>query len=215
MAKTKAHQTYKTKKGIKCVGVTTVLALLNKPALLYWAWDLGCKGIDYRKFADDKAAQGTLAHEMILCHLSGEKVDTSDYTKNQIDAAENSFLSYLEWEKGKVIKPIKLESQMVHEELNYGGTFDFFGEIDGVPTLIDFKTGKAIYNEMAIQLAAYSRLYDYYINYEKCIDKHLILRIGRDESEGFEVKEYSREYIENCWEIFKHLLEIYKLNKKL
>ena len=213
MSKTKNHQSYKTKTGIKCVGVTTVIGMLNKPALMYWAWDLGCKGIDYRKFADDKAAQGTLAHEMILCHLSKTDVDTSDYSKNQIDAAENAFLSYLNWEKGKVIEPFMLEDQMVHEELHYGGTFDFFGKVDGVLTLIDFKTGKAIYNEMAIQLSAYSKLISQ--SDVGVPEKWSILRIGRDESEGFEVKEYGSEYINNCWEIFNHLLQVYWLNKNL
>jgi hypothetical protein len=211
--KTKTHIRYKTKSGIPAVGVTTVIGLLNKPALLYWAWDCGCKGIDYRKFADEKAAQGTLAHEMILCHLQNMEPDTKDYTKNQIDAAENAFLSYLEWERGREIEPILLETPLVHEKLAYGGTFDFYGKVDGVFTVMDFKTGKAIYPEMAVQLAAYDRLIR---DTQGVIPlSWKILRIGRDETEGFEVKEYSREYLNNCWAIFEHLLSVYRLQKEM
>jgi hypothetical protein len=209
--KSKIHTIYKTSKNEKVPGVTTIVGLLDKSgALMHWAWECGKKGVDYRKFADDKAAQGTLAHDMILCHLSGTKPVLDDYTKNQIDAAENSFLSYLEWAKGKDIEPILLETQLVHDELMYGGTFDFYGYIDGVPTLMDFKTGKAIYSpEMEIQLSAYNALLD------TPAIAWQILRIGRDETEGFEVRQYTSNQMETAWAIFKNLLQIYYLKKSL
>jgi hypothetical protein len=211
--KTKIHVRYKTQNKVKVPGVTTIVGLLDKSGpLMHWSWECGKAGIDYRKYSDDKAAQGTLAHEMILCHLQGESPVLDDYTKNQVDAAENSFLSYLEWERGKIIEPILLESQLVHEDLLYGGTFDFFGKIDGVHTLMDFKTGKAIYSEMEIQLSAYSELLKSTGDLPQAWQ---ILRIGRDETEGFEVRQYTSEQIGTAWAIFKHLLSIYYLKKGL
>src|SRR4030042_6490702 len=113
--KTNAHQRYKLKSGELVPGVTTVTNQLNKPALIIWANRLGLQGIDSNKFRDDKADIGTLAHEMILAHLSKRESETEDYSKNQIDAAENSFLSYLEWEKQHVIVPHLTEHQAVSE----------------------------------------------------------------------------------------------------
>ena len=86
--KDKIHTVYKLKNGKKVSGTTTVIGILAKPALIHWAWDLGTKGIDYRKFRDDKADIGTLAHYLIMCHLKGEQPDTSDYSKKQIDQAK-------------------------------------------------------------------------------------------------------------------------------
>jgi hypothetical protein len=209
--KSKLHTIYKTQNKVRVPGVTTIAGLLDKSGpLMHWSWECGKAGIDYRKFSDDKAAQGTLAHNMILCHLSNESPVLDDYTKNQIDAAENSFLSYLEWERGKIIEPILLESQLVDEDLMFGGTFDFFGKIDGVPTLMDFKTGKAIYSEMEIQLSAYNELLN---SKGQSATAWQILRIGRDETEGFEVRPYSSNQMETAWAIFKHLLSIYYLKK--
>ena len=52
MTTTKAHVRYRTKSGIMVPGTTTVLNLLAKPALVYWAWNLGMQGEDYRKVRD-------------------------------------------------------------------------------------------------------------------------------------------------------------------
>lgn len=212
MGKSKAHIRYKTKEGLLVPGVTTVTGILDKPALIYWAWDLGMKGIDYKKFKDDKADIGTLAHDMIICHLTEKQPCLDDYTKNQIDQAENALLSFLEWEKGKDIKVIHAEKPLVSEEFKYGGQFDIFASIDGIGTLLDIKTGKAIYPEMIIQLAAYDNLINEQIN--GVIQSAKILRVGRDETEGFEVRDFT-DKLTSGWKIFKHLLDIYKLRKEL
>lgn len=212
--KVKSHIQYKNIKGERIPGVTTILGILNKPALIYWAWDLGRKGIDYKVFRDDKGDIGTLAHEMILCHLKKETVDTSYYSQNQIDLAEVCFLKYLDWEKGNTIEPILLEKPLVSELYQYGGIIDNYCLLNGVHTLIDYKTGKAIYDEYFMQVAAYKWL----INetqevkkFNKFLKDTMILRIGRDEQEGFEVRKI--ENTDKYFEIFKHCLGIYNLKK--
>ena len=99
MSKFKAHTIYKNKDGKRVPGTTTITGMLNKPALVRWANKMGLNGIDTSKFVDDKAAIGTLAHEMITNGLVNKPVDTGDYSKNQIEAAENSVLSFYNWEK--------------------------------------------------------------------------------------------------------------------
>lgn len=78
--KTKIHTVYKTADGKRVPSVTTILGILNKPALLDWAWRMGCEGQDYKAVRDNAGDIGTLAHYLILCHLKGEKPETQDYS---------------------------------------------------------------------------------------------------------------------------------------
>ena len=211
--KEQAHQRYKTKDGVIVPSVTTIISLLNKPALVPWANKLGLQGIDVAKYVDKTAEIGTLTHQMILDYFKNIETDFSEYSPETKDKAENSFLSFLEWKKNKVIEPILIEKMGVSEGWGFGGTFDFYGIVDKVFTLIDFKTGSGIYPEMSIQLAAYKTLveYDYEISYK--IKQAVILRIPRTEDEKFEIKVWTD--LDKQWEIFKRLLEIYKLQKEI
>jgi hypothetical protein len=206
--KEKAHIVYKNKEGGKVPGTTTVLGILNKPALIHWAWDLGTKGIDYRKFRDEKATIGTLAHYLIQCHLSGEEPQTDDYSKNQIEQAENCTLSYYEWEKNNPIRPILLELPLVSELYQYGGTIDIYAELHGKKVLIDLKTGKGIYENMFYQLAAYRELLAENVHE---VDYAMILNIPRNEDENFDARE--RRDLTKETEIFFNCLSIYNLQK--
>ncbi len=210
MALKKDHIVYKLSDGTKAVGTTTAIGVMAKPALIPWSNKLGLQGIKVGEYVDNLADIGTLAHSMIMAYLKKEELDTSEYSQSQIDLAENSFLSYLEWAKGYTITPILIETPLVSEEYRFGGTLDLLASINGVNTLIDFKTGKAIYPEHGVQVAAYYMLA---LEYGYTISKVLILRIGRDESEGFEVKPV--ENLEANWEVFTHCLAIYELQKML
>ena len=179
----KAHVSYFNKAGQRLPGTTTILGVINKPLLVPWANNLGLQGINVRDYVDDKADFGTLVHEMMFCDLRGTEVDTSYYTGQQIDIAKNSFKKYLLWKQGHTIEPILLEEPLVSEKYQFGGTIDFFGLIDGVPTLIDYKTCKALYSEHFIQVCAYLKILKE--NKYKAKDC-AILRVGRVEMEGFE-----------------------------
>jgi len=209
MSKTKAHIRYKNKEGKIVIGVTTALNVLNKPALVKWANNLGLQGIDSSKYRDRMADIGTLAHYLIMKYLQKEKPDTSEYSKKDIDKAENCTLSFFEWEKSHSLKPILIEQPFVSEEYQYGGTIDLLAYVNGDLCLIDFKTGKAIYPEMLYQLAAYANL----LGEQKYhIDKAIILRIGREESEGFEERSIIKLDVQ--WKIFLNCLNIYDLKKQ-
>lgn len=207
--KSKAHIVYKLPDGTKVPGVTTVLGILNKPALVIWANRLGLQGIDSSKYRDEMADIGTLAHKMIVDYFKGETTDTSDYSKSQIELAENCLLSFWEWEKNHKIEVIMAEAPLISTEYGYGGTIDCFCKLNGQPTLLDFKTGKAIYPEMFYQLAAYEQLLT---EAGQLIEVTRILRIGRDEDEGFEERTVGK--LDKQFKIFTHCLSIYNLRKE-
>lgn len=210
MGKSIAHTKYKTKDGDSIPGVTTILGVLNKPALVPWANKLGLQGIEVGKYVDNLADAGTLAHNIVECHLKNEKPDYSDYSKNQIDLAENAALKYFAWEKENKVEMILSEAMLVSEVFMFGGTIDCYANLNGKKTLIDFKTCKALYGEHFTQTAAYKVLLEE-AGYQ--VEDIRILRIGRDESEGFE--DAKVPMIDLHWEKFKHCLEIYRINKLL
>jgi hypothetical protein len=158
MNKDKAHQQYRLKDGTLVPGITTVCGILDKPALIYWAWNLGMQKLDYRKVRDRAADVGTLAHYMIEQHWKRQEVDLTDFTQKNIEMASLAFQGYLTWERGHDLEILAAEVQLVSEEHWYGGTLDFFGKIDGDYAIIDYKTSKAVYREHKLQLGAGSLL---------------------------------------------------------
>ena len=208
--KSRAHVVYKLQDGTRIPGTTTITGLLNKPYLIKWANDLGLQGIDCNAYRDELADVGTLAHAMVQAHLQGETVDTDDYSKHQQDLAENSVLSYLAREQGHKIRPLLCETPLVSETWRYGGTVDCYCELDGVPTLLDFKTSKAVYSDYFLQVSAYKQLLEE-AGYP--VKSCRILRIGREESEGFEERVLTN--LDKYLQVFTNLLDIYYLKKEL
>jgi len=210
MAKVKAHIRYRLADKTIVPGVTTVLGLLAKPQLIPWANKLGLKGIDVGSYVDDKADIGTLAHAMTTDHLTGQETDFSDYDENQKSQAENSFLSYLEWEKEHPIKALFVEKPLVHNLLKFGGTNDIYCDLNGRLEIIDLKTGSGIYDEHVYQVAALRNLLEHH---GFPVDGCRILNIPRTEDESFIEKVCSEKELDDGWQLFTHLLAIYYLRK--
>ena len=206
----KAHRRYKTSDGKNVPGATTVTGLLGKPWLVKWANNLGLEGIDSSTYIDESAKIGTLAHAMIQADLQGMELDESRYSPLQIDLAENALISFFEWKSRHRIEPVHCEVPFVSDRMRYGGTIDCYCILDGRPTLLDFKTGKAIYEENFVQLAAYAELLR-----ESGLEvaETRVLRVGRDATEGFEERCTADTRV--WFEIFRRLLDVYWLKKEL
>jgi len=206
----KAKEKYRLENGDIVPGTTTILQELgwNKNTLVSWANRLGLLSIEARGFVDDKASIGKLAHAFVLAEFKSEQPNTEDYTAKQIELAKNCLSSYREWKEKRKVEPILIEKELVSEEFKYGGTPDFFGKIDEVLTLMDYKTGKGIYPEYIIQVSAYHNLIK-----EKGheIQEIRILSIPRASDESFSEKIVKEDEIKAGFEIFKHLLAVYNL----
>lgn len=185
--KSRSHTKYFTKNGTLVPGCTTITGVMDKPALIRWANTMGLKGVDTTKYVDEMASIGTLTHYFIECYLLGVKADLGDYSGNQIEAAKKCFQKFLDWQIAKNVKKedfVVTEGQLVSEKHLFGGTVDICAMVQGIPTLIDIKTCKGIYGEQKTQVAGGYRLLCEEHGYG--VERILILRIGRDESEGFE-----------------------------
>lgn len=210
--KTKAHESYKLANGEKVVGVTTVTNILAKPALIKWANNLGLQGIDSSRYVDDKADIGTLAHNMVMCYLSGAKVDTADYSANQIEQAEWACNSFFAWIKGHNIKLLESEKPLVSEVHKFGGKFDIYALLDDKRELIDLKTGSGIYDEHYTQVAGGYGLLMTENGYE--MERVRILNIPRTNNENWCEVVVSDEQVDVHQELFLALLKVYNLKKQ-
>jgi hypothetical protein len=182
--KAKAHTVYKNMAGKRVPGVTTITGVMDKPALVKWANELGLQGINLT-YVDELATVGTLSHYLIQCHLEKREPDLGDYTPNQISLAENGLVKFLYWQEDVGYEPIWCEKPLVSEKYQYGGTIDGYGvcrKRNGSPILLDIKTAKAIYDDHFTQVAGGYGLLLKEHNYP--YEKTVIVRVGRNADEG-------------------------------
>ena len=104
-------------------------------------------GIDYRAEWNAKRDLGSRVHENVGDWALGKGTDVLPSDEPYLDAFSKFCQTmHPEW--------IATERAVVHS-IGYGGRFDLVGELKGVPTLLDVKTGKPYAVELTLQLAAY------------------------------------------------------------
>ena len=211
LKRVKAHTRYHTADGQRVPGATTITGVLNKPALVKWANNLGLDGIDVTEYVDVLASVGTLVHDMILADVNGTQVDTNTFTGEQIELAENAFLSYCNWRNAHEVVPVLVEQPLVSEDHQFGGTPDLLAYVDGVLELVDYKSGSGIFAEHLHQVAGGYRLLVNEHGYKP--ERVRIVRIPRTEDEAFE-----EHVVTDCGphiELFLHCRAIYELQASM
>lgn len=206
MANNKVRRDYRNADGQKLKGATTILSVLNKPALLYWAYKQGLSNVPLYESRDKAADAGTLAHLFVENHLKGlPEPSTDGMDKAVVEKALSCTLAFLEWEKAHSFKMVESEIELVSEEYQVGGTIDI-GAVLNELGIVDIKTSKDVYLEHRCQVASYGVLWNENFP-ERPIKGYHILRLG---SEG----DFSHHYWPNLnreFEIFKHCLGITKI----
>jgi hypothetical protein len=200
----KSHQEYLTMDGTRPPGVTTVLGVKAKPALINWAWKEGKAGRDLNKVKQQAFDVGSCFHFMAECHAKGVEPDLDCFCKDDIDKAENAFIKFLGFWEQEGLVTVATELQLASSTLGFGGTSDLIAMDKGAKTtVIDFKTSKAVYSEYKCQLAALEHLWNSgditMINGVAVprkapvatIERRIILRVGKEDLGDFEAVEVS------------------------
>lgn len=158
--------------------VTTAIAALAKPAVMYWAVnvtsDFAARHLDIlnnmvaaggagpaaawlskmsAEERDKAASRGTDVHALCDAIARGEPVIETPEQRPYIDG----FRRFLIERKPRVVMTEGMVANLEHE---YAGTFDLIVEMDGHRVLIDIKTakeGKGPYAETGLQLAGYAK----------------------------------------------------------
>ena len=90
----------------------------------------------------------------------------------------------------------------------YGGTIDWYGEIDGKRWLVDIKTSKGLYPEHTFQVSAYWQML---IENGYPVDGVRLLCVGRTEDEGFDDHVIDIPALSDAWKVFEAALNLYRL----
>lgn len=146
--------------GVQVPGTTTIAGrFADKQALVGWAWKQGAAGIPLTEARDKGADAGHVVHAWIQDDLRTRPLTAFPFTTDELIAhAEKSFLAYQEWAARVSLRIIATEIPLVHSTYRYGGTLDAIAMVNGVLSLVDWKSGKGMYPEHVIQQAAYREL---------------------------------------------------------
>ena len=158
---------YRDSSGRTLPGVTTILGMLAKPALLHWAFEQG-KLAERGEISslydkrDEAAATGTLVHDMVEAAEKGQVPELllAGVGVEQASKAETGFLAYLQWREDSKREVLLTELPLVSDRFAYGGTLDVVYSAKGGVILGDYKTGNQIYSETWLQLAGYAVLWE-------------------------------------------------------
>jgi hypothetical protein len=110
--------------------------------------------------AADRAKQraatiGTAVHAGIEWALRNRLGEDAGPEPRLPDAAVWAVESWKDWAKSVALEPLAIERTVYCEVCGYAGTLDLYARVSGVPTVLDWKSGKAIYPEAFLQNIAY------------------------------------------------------------
>lgn len=170
--------------GLPVDGVTSILKVLNKPAIGPWMVkvDVG----EFRRLITEwiETEDGPLSWKEFLENipnwekLAKQKHRTISKEATDIGSTVHAFAedwlngrktklpedkqarqgckAFLEWTEAHKIEPIFVERVCFNPDYWYCGTVDYYGFIDDELCVLDFKTSKDFYLEMILQLCAYA-----------------------------------------------------------
>ncbi len=170
--------TYKVDNNV-VYGVTSIIGVLNKPALMYWAvnqaveflekaWKVG-KSYDeiekhnllesaksaHRKKKQEAADVGQLFHQWADKYVQAKINDTQIPDMPINPSLLSTVQAFLKWESENKIKWLTSEQKIFSIANNYAGTLDAEAIVNGELSVIDYKTSSGIYDEYFYQTAAY------------------------------------------------------------
>lgn len=158
-------------------GVTTIVKVLDAPALTNWRLEQVAMtaieqaerlivdrqdgraeaAVKYLTTSSTKARdRGTRIHGTLESVLRREPYDVHPDDVAAVEGARA-------WLNQSGVTPIEVEAFLIHRELGYGGTVDLIADIAGETWLLDWKTSKSVawpsgevYSDHRLQLAAYA-----------------------------------------------------------
>jgi hypothetical protein len=98
---------------------------------------------------------GSQAHSLIEWTLQASMMEQPGPSPKVSDKATWAFMAWEDWKKSVNLKPVHIEQTVWSDRYGYAGTMDLLAYVNGVLTVLDWKTGKAVYPEAHLQNAAY------------------------------------------------------------
>jgi hypothetical protein len=208
--------------GFQFPSVTTIISdCTEKPALVQWSANMVCEFIrqncysapenafysvgeedldrarfNFRDVSKTALNIGSAVHQSIEDYLMTGK--DPERTKED-DRILAGFVAFLEWMEEHHVEVMGVEEMVIGN--CWAGTRDLKAKIDGVISVVDFKTSKAIYaSEMGPQIAAYR-------SPDADVEASWILRLDKETGVP-EFKDFSKRY-EQDLNVFNRMVELF------
>lgn len=216
-------------------GVTNITGVLNKPAIVYWAVNQAIeyiqanlepgKSLDEVQIknllqeakyahtqAKNKAADiGTMIHNWVAGYISAIAKKEKPPKRPVNREMKNAIDGFFEWAKKNKLAVIRSEQKVYSRKWRYAGTLDLEGMVNGKRTIIDLKTGNALYPESFLQASSYLKAREEETG-KKFPGGVIILRLSKEDKErqisAFEVRK--DENVEQHFKCFLNCLQIYR-----
>jgi hypothetical protein len=226
-------------KPFQCPSVTTILNVLNKPALVEWGVKCACDfmydGLQdlfqqecyssdevldvlgnarqaHNRVKDEAAEIGTGAHDWLAQYWTA-KLDLAPPPQPLEEGpVQNCITAVMGWIKEHEVKPILIEKPSYSRLHKITGTADFIGWIDGKLSVLDYKSTKQIWPEVALQTAPYAGMYQE--EYRTAISNRYALRMDKTNG-SFDSKVYPADTYELDMDTFLATFKIYDRLKHL
>lgn len=225
---------------VKPGSVTTILGVLNKPGLVPWACnavadfcrdqltELFSKAsfspadvfriVESARLASERLKQeaadiGTGAHEYLhqYWHARVQKLDIPPVPQDSPEI-KNCVGAALDWFSNHKVEPILIERPLYSRKYKFTGRPDLIARIDGEPATLDYKSTKAIWPEIWLQLAPYAFMYNE--EFGLPVETRWALRLDKYTGE-FEDKKHLPDTMSADMDSFLCCLTIYERMKHL
>ena len=178
----------------------------------------------WRQVKEETADIGSLAHRVLeqeikaragmclhpILPLKHDPIMAPGLTEEMVEQANGSVRAGLEFFDAHHIELIQAEAVRWSAKHGYIGTGDLIASVDGVRSVLDFKTGKRLYPEVFLQLAAYQMAWQEEHNEE--LYQRVAVNVGRDGN--LETQERSNETLEADFDCFLALLAAWRWNEE-
>ena len=192
----KNFKTYE-KDGIQFARISSIVSAFTPDGfdfLIKWAYSKASTYPEYQQVMLKYQIDGTNNHLLM------EK-----YFKNEIgiEALPTGAQSWLN--KHEVV-PIQIEDTLYDYSINVAGTFDFFGTVDGVPEIVDWKSSKAVKTTARWQVAFYTK------NHTEA-ERGRVVAFGAENKRGYSESIIKDEKLDGYYEMIQHVAKAYNLLK--
>lgn len=133
--------------------------------------------------SEDAIDIGKEVHLALQCYLTNVSLGLQECGKPPPEWPShpqvlNCFHQAITWLSEHKIEPLEIERVLYSRRFDYAGTADFIAKVDGVLTLLDWKTSGAIYAKYRFQTASYAQAYE-----EECgvkVEQRILSRLDKE-----------------------------------
>lgn len=218
--------------GRPLTGVTTIIGVLDKPALVQWSANMACDYIEkaeevtpkvikeartaWRRKRDKAGDIGTRIHDAIEEYVKAKIKDEPEPVLELTEHEQKMFDKFKEWEEDNDVTFLLSEQKLYSEKHWFAGTVDLVVEVDGKIYVADIKTGKDIYVGNYIQMGGYEVALEELGKIKDCAG-YIVVNLPKQLKKNGEArfKEGRVHNTKDFKEAFLHCLALYRfLNKE-